>query len=336
MRCPVCQSDRFFEDESGAFICSVCATQSQEYFAESFENDDDGIDFNGGRRTNIRSVYIKSSKRLKGDRTEAATCLELLRAYQFCLQYLAQRVQYFSGVAGLCAEVEFLWFEYLKSWQKSGKNISRYFMKSKENSSPRKKARKNDESSTDSESDDKDIIESVDEELPPTRPLMLGFIYFAARNLRSWIVPSTIVLWIQQGLLPYTNLMEIMPDDIKLPISGQDSYIFNAERHLKGYPSTSNILFHAVSLGQFLNQRLSPLNSVLVAHAFITNLGLPFQVWKKYVVIRYVTDLRYYDDIESLGVISMYYSFFSRLFSQYNPLDELKTTGTRTHTEKLY
>jgi uncharacterized Zn finger protein (UPF0148 family) len=40
MHCIVCNSEEFREDEQGFFYCEHCHTQSQNYFAESFENED--------------------------------------------------------------------------------------------------------------------------------------------------------------------------------------------------------------------------------------------------------------------------------------------------------
>ena len=240
---------------------------------------------------NVLTVSLLTQVKKAAEQRQTS-CTDLMRAYQFCLQYLTKRAEEISGVIGLCNEVEVLWFSYLESWRKSGKQISCYFVKDKDAPNPKKRANKSEDSS-DSDSDSDTEIDPLSEEdgvLAPTRPLMLGFIYFAARTLRSWIVPSNIVIWIQQGHLPYSNLMEIMPENIKSPILGYCNYVFIAERHKKGFPTPVNILYHTVEIGRLLGRRLSPLNTVLVAHAFIHNLGFPHKVWRNYVLLRSVID----------------------------------------------
>ena len=40
MHCIVCFSEEFREDENGFYFCIHCGTQTQDYFAESFETDE--------------------------------------------------------------------------------------------------------------------------------------------------------------------------------------------------------------------------------------------------------------------------------------------------------
>lgn len=42
--------------------------------------------------------------------------------------------------------------------------------------------------------------------LAPSKPLLLGFLYLACRQLRSWVIPADIVRWCATGVLPVVNL----------------------------------------------------------------------------------------------------------------------------------
>ena len=44
--------------------------------------------------------------------------------------------------------------------------------------------------------------------LAPSKPLLLGFLYLACRQLRSWVLPADLVRWCQTGALPLSNLWE--------------------------------------------------------------------------------------------------------------------------------
>lgn len=39
MQCPYCKGSSYYEDDNGYFNCTICGTQSQEFFSESFETD---------------------------------------------------------------------------------------------------------------------------------------------------------------------------------------------------------------------------------------------------------------------------------------------------------
>ena len=50
--------------------------------------------------------------------------------------------------------------------------------------------------------------------LHPSKPLLLGFVYLALRQLRTWVIPADIVRWCQQGLIPYNNLWQVSKQSI--------------------------------------------------------------------------------------------------------------------------
>ena len=39
MQCPYCKGSNFYEDDNGYFNCTICGTQSQDLFSESFETE---------------------------------------------------------------------------------------------------------------------------------------------------------------------------------------------------------------------------------------------------------------------------------------------------------
>ena len=63
LKCPVCKSDQFYDDDQGTKSCSLCGTQSQEWFEESCDVFDAGnnnmVSKIGGR------VKVRSKKQVR-------------------------------------------------------------------------------------------------------------------------------------------------------------------------------------------------------------------------------------------------------------------------------
>jgi uncharacterized Zn finger protein (UPF0148 family) len=59
--CSTCKNTIFSEDDAGFLICTICGTQSQEYFSESFILEDMGSSI--GRNT-IKEIRLKVYKLL--------------------------------------------------------------------------------------------------------------------------------------------------------------------------------------------------------------------------------------------------------------------------------
>jgi hypothetical protein len=59
MLCTYCNSSEFYEDDHGNYVCKICATQSQDYIAESYEMEDNQGFVNLGKRKSIRTLKNK-------------------------------------------------------------------------------------------------------------------------------------------------------------------------------------------------------------------------------------------------------------------------------------
>ena len=249
----------------------------------------------------IKSVYRKVSKK-EEKRTRSPTSLvTLLQAYQFCLVGLAQDAEKLSCVCGLSATVKRLWEAYLGQWQDSGQPLLMYFKLRREDEGWEKKARASRsrrwaasvEAETDDQAELDDKLGQAEEEktpselIPPSKNLLLAFIYLAARCLRSRLVACDLIRWVLQGRLGYNALLERLPADLRRQIHPDCRFVFLSDLN-KGQaaPSPANVLFHTEGLSQFLGEgRLPALNVPLVARAFVESLGLPEAVWAAFADI---------------------------------------------------
>ena len=117
--------------------------------------------------------------------------------------------------------------------------------------------------------------------LPLSKTLLISFVYLALRLKRTWILPSDLVRWIDNGLIPFTNLYGILPDSVKKGYITETASFF----YSKSYTSTLSHLqlsYQSLSLAKSLCIYVPPLNAPLVAKAFIDQLGLPEKVWHYY------------------------------------------------------
>jgi hypothetical protein len=94
--CSICQSEEFYEDDQGGMICVACGTQSQDFLAEGFDEDDLGVYGGGaGNMISLRNAPSDKSNRNSSDNDsrhskldEIPDSLEVLKLYQFCLQMI--------------------------------------------------------------------------------------------------------------------------------------------------------------------------------------------------------------------------------------------------------
>ena len=260
--CKVCNSTDFYEDVNGLTYCDECGVQYEEIVPISFEVDDNEDDnlLVGGYR-------IKSRVGTQHVTLEDPTLKDFMITYQYALKMLAIKVEEHGKVQNIVLEVKKLWFDYINMLSKDSTYlVNKYF-----NQSILKAKRPN--------------THPFSEDGTPmlTKPLLLGFIALACRNLRSWILPCHLVQWSVDGLVPYLTLWEALPDEIKQTnrLNRKHRSVFQLEM-MNYSPTPINILFHMQSLAEFLNKPIVPLNTPLIAHAFIKQLQLPIEVWKMY------------------------------------------------------
>jgi hypothetical protein len=162
-------------------------------------------------------------------------------------------------------------------WQTKGEILEDYIKCNNKN--------KNQTNASDSESNLKQSQSSSPIPLP-TKHLFLTIIYFASRILRSWVSPSDIYKWCIQGLIPYRRILDNLPLPISNKLSKQDRFMINTDRYKLNSKYPMQILYNTHILADALGLKLPNLNSVLIARAFIRDLGLPAVVWDKFVCIR--------------------------------------------------
>ena len=161
-------------------------------------------------------------------------------------------------------------------WQKKGEILEVYI---------KRNHKKQTNASDDSESNLKQSQSSSPIPLP-TKHLFLTIVYFASRILRSWVLPSDIYRWCIQGLIPYKHLLDELPLHISSKLSKQDCSMINNDRYKLNSKYPMQMLYNTHILADTLRLKLPNLNSVLIAKAFIRDLGLPAVVWDKFVCIR--------------------------------------------------
>mmetsp|Transcript_7700 Transcript_7700/g.11425 ORF Transcript_7700/g.11425 Transcript_7700/m.11425 type:complete len:677 (-) Transcript_7700:293-2323(-) len=261
MLCSICQSDSFNEDGQGFFFCSMCGTQSQDYFAESFENEH----VLGGK---IRSRQVKTPQPVKAS-PGAPQLYDYLVVFQAMLRLMMRSVGSVAHVNGLEDVVKDLWFSYLTLWnQQNERSMMAHFTAATVCS---------------------DTGEGAG--LPiPSKPLLLGMVYLGCRLLRSWVTPGDIVRWCEQGQVPYFRVWDLLPERIQGRVLGREGarvrLVFGrVGQGTVGALSPTNIFFHSVLLANSLRFPLPPLNAPLVISSTISGLGLPSTVWDMWVVL---------------------------------------------------
>lgn len=77
-----------------------------------------------------------------------------------------------------------------------------------------------DDCSSSSDDPDKNSIEKA-AGLALSKPLLLGFLYLACRQLRSCVISADLVRWCADGVLPFNNLWEsnCIPSEYKIRFS---------------------------------------------------------------------------------------------------------------------
>lgn len=124
--------------------------------------------------------------------------------------------------------------------------------------------------------------------VPPSKPLLLGFVNLACRIVRSWVIPGDIVRWCQNGALPILNLWK-SPfltdlDRSKLTEAGKAWRKVFTKQYFTAHhlPTVSNISFQTYVLANMLKVPVSPLNAPLIARRIVNAMGLPEDVWFLY------------------------------------------------------
>ena len=226
-----------------------------------------------------------------------------------------------------------LWLRYLHIWRQSGQGIRRWFIDpeetdaldtdsqsnkntthSKKKKRVKKRKRINDEiikrpegnfvhvarkasvnsvvSSDSTKAKDKILV-------PPSRQLLLGFLYLACRSLRSYVIPGDFVRWASEGALPICNLWgsSCIPDSLKDKIRSASTAgsRFIAEQYttVTSLPTASNVYYQACVLAKMLEMPMPPLNAPLVARHMIQALQLPPEVWVVYTNLIQLFYVRY-------------------------------------------
>lgn len=261
MHCVVCFSEDFRED-GGFYFCTHCHTQSQDFFAESFENEERTVGPIRKRRQPTHAAAGNTKSR------EDPDVYHYLLLVQNGLRVFTKSTAKILGNRDLARVVRDLWFSYLKTWHASKElilnteNIRKvhHFISEKSNWVA----------------------------VMPSKITLLGFVYLALRLLRSWVLPSDLVRWCWRGKIPFVNLV----DHLSSPSSPQTKSLVDrfptvgymlqreSEGHMHSKVTPANIFFHACSLASFIGTPFPPLNMPLAALSVVCSLGLPVpRVW---------------------------------------------------------
>lgn len=286
--CENCNSTSFFEDDDGTFSCKICFTKTLNFIKETNDVEDGAIITQSGGR--YRNTYVKKAKIIKKSIQEELPDLkDFLSIYQSCIQILIYsslkiiKLSYkdneklingqdFDSFSQLYTNtMKDLWQKYLKKWLqcKSECNISYAFSNISVNGNT--------------------CLCKMDERnhpFFPTKPLLLGFLALNIRILRLDILPTDICKWIERGLIPYSNIWEALPDDVRNKVPKKYKFILNRNhKDYNNFPSPMNIFFHMENLSIDLDIPLPPLNAPSIAYGIIKSLQLPSHVWVTYVKI---------------------------------------------------
>ena len=258
MICPVCRGTSFYEDDGGEYFCSRCNTQSQELFAESFD-----LEEGMGNQDRTGFVRVRQLKEPKGQgrRRSETPFIELevyLLAYQWCLRHLAESTSRIAGIPSLVERVQPLWIRYLQRWRASGVKMQPAFT-----------------AYTSGYEEYFGRGTALPQPILPTKHLLLGFVYLAARQLGASLIPADLVRWSFEGRLPFANYLEVLPADLKEPLGENVGRIFLRGENL----TTTNIFFHTYMLAESLEVSLPCLNAPLVARSILSALGMPLGCW---------------------------------------------------------
>lgn len=274
--CAVCMSDEFYEDEQGGMICVACGTQSQDFLAEGFDEDDLAV--YGGGMGNIVTLKNASGKGIKAAeevKTRKVSLvpdvLEALKLYQFVLQMVFDACLVASNASNVnlsAAEVHTMnatyrntlksvWLDYLNRWntdqqvhppqQSDNRNDKRARFKGTTKCSLGAGFTR----STKYQCKCRDVGNVNSHPLFPSKPLLLGFVYLTFRIMRSDVLIADIVRWCESGAVPYANLWENIPqrwrDTVKV-----DLRWFYDTTNKKVFVTPSTVLFHACSIAQVI------------------------------------------------------------------------------------
>ena len=289
-------SDEFYEDEQGGMICVACGTQSQDFLAEGFDEDDLAV--YGGGTGNIVTLKNASGKGLNSveeSKTKKVDLvpdiLEALKLYQFVLQMVFDACLKVSNKSSSSAHDQNLnatnaiyrntlrsvWMDYLNRWNSDQTLEPQYQPCNPRSSQNDKRARFRSvrkcsigygfTRSAKYQCKCKDAGSPLGHPLFPSKSLILGFVYLTYRVMRSDVLVSDIVRWCEAGLVPYLNLWECVPQKWR-DIVKVDMKWFYDTTNKRVLLTPSSILFHACSVAQVI--RLDPATHNAVGSLIIT------------------------------------------------------------------
>jgi len=269
--CDNCASEEFYEDEQGFSVCVYCGQQSQDVFAEDFEMGEMERANRFRRRSTVRRRTLPPQKR-------GPTVEDFLRIYQYALKLFATRVSELACATGgassssssnhtsattdpLVLQCKTWWFAYVEKLHLDGVRTKAALLgtpitaDASEHTIPR-----------------------------PSKFILLGIIYLACRSLRSWVLPSTLARWAQDGSFPYMTLWEAVPAAVRGRVDIRYMSLLNAEHGGPTYaPTAHTVLFHANFVCEYLGAPFPAINAPLVARTMVAQLGLPYEVWTHFV-----------------------------------------------------
>lgn len=318
--CSVCMSEEFYEDEQGGMICVACGTQSQDFLAEGFDEDDLAV-YGGGTGNIVSQRNEARGPKLAGDQVSkpskvdlVSDTLEALKLYQYVLQMIFDsclaaygviqdkpdiaRPVDGSGYLDTCrATLKALWMDYLTAWKSGGKDnnavssssssvLTRYDSKGPRCSIGMAFTRSSAYKCT-----CRGVgISTGSHPLLPSKQLLLALVYLALRVLRMDVLIADLLRWVESGAIPFINLCEAIPprwqESVSVDISWFYDHPVSEKRPLVTY---EGLFFSVCSLAQTLRPSmdvgrcaLPPLNAPLVARRIIRYIGLPESVWDLY------------------------------------------------------
>ncbi len=124
--------------------------------------------------------------------------------------------------------------------------------------------------------------------IPPSRQLLLGFMYLACRLLKSYVIPGDFVRWSSEGILPICNLWgsscipESLKDKIKNSNTGDSRFLAEHYTTVSSLPTVNNVFYQSCALAKMLDISIPPVNAPLIARHMIESLQLPNDVWVVY------------------------------------------------------
>jgi hypothetical protein len=252
--CPSCKNDEFYEDEHGSFICTICQMQSQDYIPESFDVDEGMVSTFMTRKGPSNRAALKQAKlRIEENKKKIINdnmhedLPGFLILYQYLLRLILRKITILANIESnvgdiLLSKLQELWFGYLTAWNESNVTMITSAMKGDYHNRGHGSLYSN-------------------HPLHPSKPLLLGFIYLVCRIERLSLIQADIKRWIIRGDIPYVHIWQSLPEVLlkKHIGSGKLVILFGFSRsNIKAdavqfntsIPSTTNILFHCISLAK--------------------------------------------------------------------------------------